>query len=193
LTTRLGRSPRHAGRMMLVMIVGCEVGFWLLLAAGLAVRYLLRRPRAGAVLLLGVPLVDLVLLVASVVDLRRGAAVTSAHGLAAAYLGFTVVFGHRTVRWADGRFAHRFAGGPPPPRPPRGGRARTRYEWLLWGRIVLAYLVSVALIGAMVLLVGDPHRARPLELFALGLARVPLIALIWPVSYTIWPGRPAVR
>ena len=43
------------------------------------------------------------------------------HGLAAAYLGFSVAFGHSMVRWADQRFAHRFAGGPPPWRPPKQG------------------------------------------------------------------------
>jgi hypothetical protein len=33
---------------------------------------------------------------------------------APAYLGFSVVFGPSVIRWADARFAHRFAGGPPP-------------------------------------------------------------------------------
>lgn len=36
---------------MLTFIVVCELGFWVLLAAGLAVRYPLRRPRTGLVFL----------------------------------------------------------------------------------------------------------------------------------------------
>lgn len=87
-------------------------------ARGLIARYPLRRPRLGAALLIAVPVVDLVLLAATMIDLRRGATATFAHGLAAAYLGFSVAFGHSMVRWADQRFAHRFAGGPPRAEPP---------------------------------------------------------------------------
>lgn len=59
--------------MIITVIVGCEIGFWLALAAGLGLRYPLKRPKAGAVVLACVPLVDLVLLAATVVDLRGGA------------------------------------------------------------------------------------------------------------------------
>jgi len=112
--------------MLLAVIVAAEIGFWVLLTAGLGTRYLLRRRRLGAILLASVPVVDLVLLVATVIDLRGGATADFTHGLAAAYIGFSVAFGHSVIRWADQRFAHRFAGGPPPWRAPRGGRERAR-------------------------------------------------------------------
>src|SRR5918999_5442410 len=115
--------------MLVALIVATEIAFWVVLAAGLVARYLLGRRRLGAILLAGVPLVDLVLLTATVIDLRGGATAEVGHGLAAAYIGFSVAFGHSVIRWADARFAHRFAGGPPPQRPPRHGRARARYEW----------------------------------------------------------------
>ena len=106
--------------------------------------------RVSTVLLICVPLVDLVLLVVSAIDLRRGAPANFTHGLAAAYLGFSVAFGHSMVRWADQRFAHRFAGGPPPWRPPKQGAARVRYEWREWARMLLAWAVaSVLLVTAM--------------------------------------------
>src|SRR5687767_3263233 len=100
--------------MLLALIVACEISFWALIAAGLASRYLLGRRRLGAALLVCVPVVDLVLLVATVIDLAGGAVADFGHGLAAAYIGFSVAFGHSLIRWADERFAHRFAGGPPP-------------------------------------------------------------------------------
>ena len=53
--------------MIIAAIVACEVGFWVVLAAGLLARYALRLPRLGGFLLLCVPLVDLALL-----GLRRG-------------------------------------------------------------------------------------------------------------------------
>ncbi|MFD0533927.1 hypothetical protein ACFQY7_09240 [Actinomadura luteofluorescens] len=59
--------------MLLAVIAGCEIGFWVLLAAGLLARYPLRLRRTGAALLLCVPLVDLVLLAATAIDLRGGA------------------------------------------------------------------------------------------------------------------------
>lgn len=114
--------------MLVGVIIACEIGFWVVLLAGLATRYVLRRPWTGAVLLLCVPLVDLVLLWATVLDLRQGAVADWSHGLAAVYLGFSVAFGHDIIRRADQRFAHRFAGGPVPASklPPDGsGRARS--------------------------------------------------------------------
>ena len=60
--------------MLIAIIVATEIGFWVVLGAGLAARYLLGRRRLGAVLLASVPLVDLVLLIATVLDLSGGAA-----------------------------------------------------------------------------------------------------------------------
>src|SRR4029453_14393823 len=106
-----------------------EFGFWVVLGAGLAARYLLRWRRASAVLLVCVPLIDVVLLVATIIDLRRGAEPGRGHGLAAIYLGFSVALGSTMIRWADQRFEYPFAGGPPPQRPPTHGPAKLRYEW----------------------------------------------------------------
>lgn len=176
--------------MLVALIIACEVGFWLLLGTGLVARYLLARRRLGAALLVGVPLVDLVLLAATVADLRGGATADFSHGLAAAYIGFSVAFGHRTIRAADERFAHRFAGGPPPSRPPRHGRARTRYEWRLFGRAATAWAVSCALLGAAIAIVGDAERTASLQGW---IARLSMILAIWalfPISATLWPPRP---
>ncbi|MGK5632992.1 hypothetical protein ACSNOD_31740, partial [Streptomyces sp. URMC 123] len=93
---------------MLGLILICEALFWVLLVAGLAARYAAGWRRVGAALLLGVPLLDVVLLVATVISVRGGAEPNVWHGLSAVYLGLTVVFGKDTIRWADRRFAHRF-------------------------------------------------------------------------------------
>lgn len=173
--------------MLLAVIAACEIGFWVVLGAGLLARYPLRRPRLGGVLLLCVPLIDLILLAVTVVDLRRGATATFGHGLAAAYLGFSVAFGHSMIRWADQRFAHRFAGGPPPWRPPKGGWARTRYEWREWGKGMLAWAIACALLGAAILLVGDAERTAELRDWIARLSVVMLIWLAFPVFATVFP------
>jgi hypothetical protein len=176
--------------MIVALIVASEVGFWVLLGAGLLARYLLRLRRLSVVLLLGSPVLDLVLLVATTIDLRRGGTAGPMHGLAAIYLGFSVMFGHAMIRWADQRFAHRFAGGPPPWKPPKGGWARARYEWREWGKAVVACGIAAALLGAGILMVGEMERAAGLVAW---LQRMPAVLAIWlivgPAWATLFPGR----
>jgi hypothetical protein len=176
--------------MLLAIIVACEIGFWVVLGSGLVARYLLRRRRLSAVLLVAAPLVDLVLLVATVIDLSNGASAEFAHGLAAAYIGFSVAFGHSLIRWADQRFAHRFAGGPAPWRPPRHGYARTRYEWREFGKASLAWAISCGLLVAAIAVVGDADRTESLEGWIARLTMVLAIWSLWPITHTIWPAKP---
>lgn len=169
--------------MLLALIVACEVGFWVLLGAGLVARYLLRMRRLSTVLLLSTPLVDLVLLVASAIDLRRGASANFVHGLAAAYIGFSIAFGHNMIRWADQRFAHRFAGGPAPWRPPKQGSARVAWEWREWGKGLAGWAVACGLLGAAILWVGDWDRTSEL---AGWIGRLSLAMVIWFVVGPLW-------
>ena len=176
---------------MILAIVACEIGFWVLLVLGLIARYLLRLPRLGAAFLIAVPLVDLALLVISAIDLRRGGQASMAHGLAAVYLAVTVVFGHRMIRWADQRFAYRFAGGPPPPRRPRAGRehaARERQDWL---RHLLAYVLGIAFLGAFTLLAGGPEKALPLWRVMQPWSMVLVVDFLISFSYTLMPRKTA--
>ena len=176
--------------MIFAVIVACEVGFWVVLAAGLVARYVLRRRRLSTVLLAAVPLIDLVLLAVSVADLRAGAPPRVEHGLAAVYLGFSVVFGPTMVRWADVRFAHRYAGGPPPaPKPASGTSARLRMEWREFGRACLAAAVSAALLLGAVALVGERADTTALLSWLWRLALVLAVWLVgWPVVETVRAG-----
>lgn len=149
--------------MLVFVIIACEIGFWVVLAAGLFARYGLRWRRVSNVLLICVPLVDLVLLTATVLDLRSGADASAAHGLAAAYLGFSVAFGHQTVSALDRRAAHRFAGAPKPAPYPRTGRARVHHEWKQWRQAVLAWAVACALLAAAIAFVSDSARTSELS------------------------------
>jgi len=173
-------------------IVACEIAFWAFLCGGLAVRYLLRKRRLSTFVLLGSPLADLGLLVLSAIDLARGARATEAHALAAAYISFTVVFGHSVVRWADARFAHRFAGGPPPVKGPKRGPERVRHEWREFGKAVLAVAMASALIGLAVLLIDNSDRSQALIGFETHLGGLLVIWLIvGPLWDTLFSARPA--
>ena len=176
--------------MLVFLIVAAEVAFWLILLAGLVTRYGLRRPRLGMALLVATPLVDLALLVATTIDLRGGGEAGLPHALAAVYIGVSVAWGRRMVTWADARFAYRFAGGPPPERPPRTGllhAARERREWL---RHLVAWATGTALLGLGVLLVGDLDRTAALLNMAVLWTFVLAIDFLISFSYTLWPRRP---
>ncbi|MEU5420672.1 hypothetical protein ACFY1P_01160 [Streptomyces sp. NPDC001407] len=176
--------------MIVSLIIVCEAGFWVLLAGGLSLRYLARMPRAGLAVLLLEPVLELILLVATAVDLKNGAQADWKHGLAAVYIGFSVGLGHSTITWADQRFAHRFAGGPPPVKPPEYGTARTVHEWRTAGRWCLAAAVAAGLLQAAVWYVGDSGDISSLRAWQSKMLLVVGINVLIAASYTIWPKRP---
>ncbi|MGW2557998.1 hypothetical protein ACWCXB_01890 [Streptomyces sp. NPDC001514] len=173
--------------MIVALIVICEVGFWVLLAAGLAVRYLLKMPRAGLALLLCEPLLEVVLLVVTALDLKNGGEPSWKHGLAALYIGYTVGHGHRTIKWLDGHAAHRIGGGPPPLKPPRHGMARARHEGRVWLGTAVAAAVATVLLQIAIRYVDDPSRTGPLTMWMYGAWRAAGIHGLIALSYAIWP------
>ncbi|MFE0649581.1 hypothetical protein ACFVZH_13435 [Streptomyces sp. NPDC059534] len=173
--------------MIVTLIVVCEVGFWVLLAAGLAARYLLRMPRTGMAILLCEPLLEVLLLVVTAIDLKNGADPSWKHGLAAVYIGYTVGHGHRTVRWLDGHAAHRFGGAPRPAGPPRYGRARARHEGRVWLGSVVAAAVASGLLLLAILYVGDDGNTESLRSWIFGVWRAAGIHGLIALSYAIWP------
>jgi hypothetical protein len=144
------------------LIVACEIGFWVILLLALAVQYLLRHEALSRAILICLPLTDLLLLVFAALDLRRGATATFAHGLAAAYIGFTVAFGGLAVKWADAHFAHRFAAGPAPVKAPSSGWEAVRYDFKLWVRCIVACAIAVGLVEAIVLFNESSEASQPL-------------------------------
>ncbi|MDR3084660.1 MAG: hypothetical protein LBV60_27720 [Streptomyces sp.] len=178
--------------MIVGLIIACEVGFWVLLAAGLAVRYLLKMRRTSVALLLCEPLLEVVLFVATAIDLKNGAEPSWEHGLAALYIGFTVGYGHYTVRWLDGHAAHRLSGAPRPPKPPKYGLARARHEGRLWLRTVLAAAVALALLQGAVWDVGDGADIESLRSWQWTALRVAAIHGVIALTYLLFPKkRPA--
>lgn len=174
--------------MLVTLIIACEVGFWVLLAGGLALRYLAKMPKTGAAVLLCEPLLELALLAATAVDLRGGAEPDWKHGLAALYLGYTVAYGHYTVRWLDGHAAHRLAGGPKPAGAGHGA-ARAVHEWKLVARTLLAAAVAVGLLQAAIWYVGGSGDTTVLRGWQLTALRAVGIHALIGVTYTVWPKR----
>lgn len=147
---------------IIALILACEVGLWLLLLGGLALRYLLRLRRVSAAVLAGIPLLDVVLVVAVALDLLRGAQVEWVHGLAAYYLGVSLAFGPAMVRYVDVRFAHRFAGGPPPPVKPKPGPAKKAAAWKEWYRVVTAAAIASVVLLGLITFFANPEAKETL-------------------------------
>ncbi|MFJ8662532.1 hypothetical protein [Streptomyces sp. NPDC093795] len=173
--------------MIVTLIVICEIGFWVLLAAGLAARYLLKMPRTGVALLLCEPLLEVLLLVVTAIDLKNGADPSWKHGVAALYIGYTVGHGHRTVKWLDGHAAHRFGGAPPPPKPPKYGMARARHEGAIWLGSVVAGAVASGLLLLAMWYVGDDGNTDGLRDWIFIACRAVGIHGLIALSYAIWP------
>lgn len=168
---------------ILVFIIGCEIAFWVFIFAGLAARYLLQMKRLSTVLLICVPLIDLALLAATVVDLNRGTVASFVHGLAAAYLGFSVAFGGVSVSWADAWFARKFANGPPAQPPPTHGWPLIRSELVWWSRCLLAAAITIVLTQLAILYIDDAVRSEELELW---LTLPAVTAGVWFVFGPLW-------
>jgi hypothetical protein len=168
---------------IVALIVACEVGLWVLLGLGLVARYLLRLRTLSTLLLAAIPLLDVVLVVAVTFDLMRGAEPRYVHGLAAIYLGFSVAFGPSIVRWADVRFAHRFAGGPAPVKPAKGTPERAAHLWREWHRVVVAAAITSVVLGGLVMFVATPEQSGQLTWW---IGRVWAVVGIWLVAGPLW-------
>ncbi|GAB2455186.1 hypothetical protein [Xylanimonas ulmi] len=171
--------------MILTAILACEVGFWVAIVAGLTARYVLRRPRLGAGLLISAPALDVVLLALVAVDLARGGAASWQHGLAAIYIGVSGAYGRPMVAWVDVRFAHRFAGGPPPQR--LSGARHTAKCWRDVGRTIVMGAIASAISGGLIWWVDDASRTAELTVNFRIVGLILAIDTLWALSYTIWP------
>lgn len=171
--------------MLVALIIACEVAFWVFLAVGLALRYLAKKPRAGAAVLLCEPLLEVVLLVVTVLDLKNGAEPDWKHGLAALYLGYTAAHGHATVQWLDGLFAHRFAGGPKPLE--RYGFDRATYEWKVWLRSLGGAALALGLLQLAIWYVGDASRTESLTAWQGQTLKLLGIHGVIALCYTVFP------
>ncbi|RAV31449.1 hypothetical protein [Corynebacterium heidelbergense] len=178
---------------MVVVILTCEIGFWVFLALGLITRYLLRWERASWALLAMSPLLDLVLLGATAASIHRGEVASVGHALAAIYIGFSVAYGRKLIGWADAQFAYRFARGPKPVS--KTGQAYTKECWADVLRTGTAVIIACGLSFLLQRYAASrpfPTANESAQIFASNyrwMAAIFAIDTLWAMSYTIWPRR----
>lgn len=167
--------------MLIWLIIICEVGFWIILFSGIFVRYVLKLPKLGSYLLLCVPLLDVILFVATAYDLRSGTVAEFAHGLAAAYLGFTLVFGRSVMEWADKYFAYKYTGQDKPNQ--KYGWAYTKYEWEQWFKGIMACGITSSLLYLAIIFVNNDTKTEALKDW---LYILPSLIFFWFLFGPLW-------
>jgi hypothetical protein len=147
----------------------------------------LRKKTLGNLLLLCTPMIDLILIAVTTIDLHRGAEASIFHGIAAIYIGITVAYGKQMIQWADERFAYKFGNGYKSAKPPKYGSEHARRERIGWYRHLLAWIIGLALLFAMILFIGNSGQTESLQ----GLIKIwtLVLAIDFAISfsYTVWP------
>ncbi|WP_235857692.1 hypothetical protein [Paenibacillus albiflavus] len=172
--------------MIISLIIACEVAFWIVIALGLICRYMLNRDKLGVFFLALTPVVDLILLVATSIDLYNGATATTAHGIAAVYIGVSIGFGKSMINWADEKFRYYvLKQGDKPAR--KYGIEHAMHYMKSFIRHIAAFVIGAGLLLAMIYFIDNPTRTEAL----LGILKIWSVALgvdlIITVSYFLWP------
>ncbi|WP_340022398.1 hypothetical protein MHI24_25725 [Paenibacillus sp. FSL K6-1096] len=167
-------------------IVTCEVLFWVVILAGFTARYIFKRPTLGLILLAMTPVLDIILLAVSGVDLARGATATLAHALAAVYISVSLIFGKSMIAWADERFRYYVTKqGAKPVK--RYGLDYARHYLKGWVRHLLSFALGAGILYGLIVWIGDPARTEALSGTLRIWSIVVGIDLVITVTYFIWP------
>ncbi|OCQ23664.1 hypothetical protein A7985_06900 [Pseudoalteromonas luteoviolacea] len=165
-----------------ILILGCEIAFWALLFCGFSVRYLLNKKRLSFYILASVPLVDLMLLAFVIFDLNDGQSATFAHGLATAYIGFTIAFGQKLIAWADRVFANKVMGTDITNTVLTGWGAVID-DFKLWARCIFAVAIMYVLLILITGFVNDPSKTQALEIWF----KIPFFTVFfWFIFGPLW-------
>lgn len=136
--------------IVLPFILGGEILFWILLLAGVSVRYLLGWRAVSTGLLIATPAVDLIIIALTYVDLAAGASSDFSHGLAAFYVGFSIVFGPEIITRIDRRFARRHTDLAEHELP----EVPQHSSLVVWCRCLIASGITVVLLGLGMVIAG---------------------------------------
>jgi hypothetical protein len=180
------------------MIIACEVLFWVFILLGLTARYLFKKEKLGFFLLALTPVIDLLLLIATSIDLYRGASASMAHGLAAVYIGVSIAFGKSMIQWADARFQHYVSKTELSKPIKKFGIDFAKHNAKGFIRHIIAFVISSSILGLMIVYIDDSSRTEALTGIMKVWSFILAIDLYLTISYFIWPkkekkGAPSLR
>lgn len=168
------------------MIVGCEIAFWIVILLGFFSRYVLKKKKLGWFFLALTPVIDFILFVTTSYDLYRGATATTAHAIAAVYIGVSIGYGKSMINWADERFRYYVTKDGEKPVKLYGMEYAIHYL-KGWGRHVFSYVIGAGLLVGVIYLIDNSSRTEAmvevLKVWSLVLG----IDFVFTISYFIWP------
>ncbi|GGB02495.1 hypothetical protein ERX37_00580 [Macrococcus hajekii] len=171
---------------LIFLIVAAEMGFWLLILLGLYFRYKLHKPKLSLVFFIMAPIVDVLLLIATALDIKRGGTVGLAHALSAIYIGFSVGFGRNLIAKADVMYREYILKENVPSEKLYGKEHRKKYfEGTI--RHLITYLVGAGLMYAFIVYVGDADKTRLFSMIIKGWTVILVIDILINLSYVIHP------
>ncbi len=101
---------------------------------------------------------------------------------------FSLVYGHRMLRWADVRFAHRFAGGSAPVT--LHGGAYAYACWMDVLRTAAAAGIAAGVLWLLTVIAAEGTDTGTLTGTYRVLGIILAIEVVWAASYTISPKKP---
>lgn len=168
------------------IIIACEISFWAVIALGLTVRYVFKQKRLGLFILALVPLIDVILLLVTAIDLYHGATATIAHSIAPLYIGISLAFGKSMIQWADERFQYYVTKkGPKPIR--RTGYSHAIHSMKGSLRHVFAFAIGAPMILFVKWYIDAPERTHEFDNTLRLWTLILVIDLLISASYFIWP------
>jgi|SRR5690625_266357 len=168
------------------LIIACEISFWGFALSGLTARYLWKKKKLSVFLLICSPIVDFLLLIVTVYDLKNGAVATTVHGVAAVYIGVSVAFGKMMIKWADGIFNYRYGDGNKPMKITYG-KIHAKNRRRAWYRHLLAWSIGGGILIGIMLYMNNFSQTELLFNTFRYWSIILLIDFVISFSYIIFP------
>ena len=173
---------------MIAWIITAEVAFWIVILLGLICRYRFKKTTLSIVFFALTPVIDLILIALTVMDLRAGTPASTSHGIAAVYIGVSIAYGKTMIAWADEKFQQWFLK-QPLTKERLTGLAKGIHEMKMLGLHVIAYAISACLLYAMIVFIGQLTDTSSLLQVMKVWGIVLIVDAVISISYIIFPSK----
>ncbi len=173
---------------MIAWIITAEIAFWIVILLGLISRYHFKKQKLSIIFFALTPIIDLLLVWLTVMDLRAGTPASISHGIAAVYIGVSIAYGKTMITWADEKFQQWFLK-LPIEKKRLTGLAKGIHEIKMLGLHVIAYIISASLLYAMIIFIGQLTDTSSLFQVMKIWGIVLLVDAVISLSYIIFPSK----
>ncbi|MFJ7662673.1 hypothetical protein ACIQXW_09745 [Lysinibacillus sp. NPDC097162] len=173
---------------MIAWIITAEIAFWIVILIGLVCRYRFKKPKLSIIFFALTPVIDLLLVLLTAMDLRAGTPASISHGIAAVYIGVSIAYGKTMITWADEKFQQWFLK-LPIEKKRLTGLAKGIHEIKMLGLHVIAYVISASLLYAMIVFIGELTDTSSLLQVMKVWGIILIIDAIISFSYIIFPNK----